>query len=290
MKLYFRELNREDIAGILKISNDIWEGEDYIPHVIEKWMTSKDSLNYGAFLDKNKMQLIGFGRVKLYPNGLAWLEGGRVSSTHQRRGIGRALMKYAVDYAEEVGSRIAQFDTSTENEGSISLAKFFGFKKKKEMSLVEVKRENLKVNRDDTSDYQEITLKEAKKIYRSIDVGPGNEVCVGWQFKPIEFLQESDGTWIINSGAILQAITRKKSGLSEVPLEDNNMWIIVYGKPTQARDLISTYINYHLKLGKYDVFEVFSSPETADLLLQMGFSYYEGEPFGVVLFEKHFKN
>ena len=78
MKLFFRELTIEDIPKVLGISKDIWEGDDYVPLVIERWLQEKDCMNYGTFLDGEKNELIGFGRVKTYPNGVAWLEGGRV--------------------------------------------------------------------------------------------------------------------------------------------------------------------------------------------------------------------
>ena len=78
MKVYFRELRHEDIPAIKEISKDIWEGDDYIPYVIKEWLQEKDCLNYGTFIDENKKELIGFGRVKLYNKDVAWLEGGRI--------------------------------------------------------------------------------------------------------------------------------------------------------------------------------------------------------------------
>ena len=45
MKLYFRELTFEDIPEILEISKDIWEGDDYIPHVIENWMKYENCMS-----------------------------------------------------------------------------------------------------------------------------------------------------------------------------------------------------------------------------------------------------
>ena len=84
MKLFFRDLTEKDIPAILDISKDIWEGDDYIPDVIKKWLNEDDKLVYGAFLEIEMKELIGFGRVKMFSNGVAWLEGGRVKIT--RRG------------------------------------------------------------------------------------------------------------------------------------------------------------------------------------------------------------
>ena len=59
MKVYFRELTIADIPAIKDISKDIWEGDDYIPYVIDEWLQDKNCMNYGTFKDENKTELIG---------------------------------------------------------------------------------------------------------------------------------------------------------------------------------------------------------------------------------------
>ena len=126
MKVYFRELTDEDIPAIKDISKDIWDGEDYIPHVIDEWLHDENCMNYGTFRDKNKTELIGFGRVKLYNKDIAWLEGGRIKVSYQGQGIGKLQLGYAVEYAAKSGVKVAQYDTGSDNIASISLAKFYG--------------------------------------------------------------------------------------------------------------------------------------------------------------------
>jgi len=190
MKLYFRDLNIEDIPAILDISKDIWEGDDYIPDVIERWLNEKDNLAYGAFLEEEMKELIGFGRVRMFYNGVAWLEGGRVKASHQKKGIGRDLMKYAIDYAIQAGAKVAQYDTSSRNFGSVSLAKFHGFKEKKRMEILEYDLSELKLKEYDYSDIREISNEEAKEIYRKMDIGPGNELNIGWSYIPLAYLED----------------------------------------------------------------------------------------------------
>jgi len=64
---------------------------------------------------------------------------------YQKQGIGRDLMKYAIDYSIQVGAKIAQYDTSSRNFGSKSLAKFHGFKEKKRMEVLECDVNKLKL-------------------------------------------------------------------------------------------------------------------------------------------------
>ena len=104
---------------LVEISKDIWDGYDYVPDVIEKWLQEENCMNYGIFKDELKTEMVGFGRVKLYNNDIAWLEGGRIKVSYQRQGIGRKQLGYAIDYAYKVNAKVAQFDTSPKNYGDL---------------------------------------------------------------------------------------------------------------------------------------------------------------------------
>lgn len=285
MKLFFRDLAEKDIPAILYISKDIWEGYDYVPNVIEGWLREKSSMAYGAFLDESKKELIGFGRVKIFPNGVAWLEGGRVKVSHQKQGIGRDLMKYAIDYAIQVGAKIAQYDTSSRNFGSLALAKYFGFKPKKRMEVLFCKANDVKLTNTPIPSINRINLKEAKEIYNKIDIGPGDEVCIGWSYVPIQNLLEKNSSWIKKDNAIIQLIRITSSPVQEGP-DENSIWMITYGDDNTAFNLIQYAISNQIKNQKIEEFDIFCSPEVAKMIQEIGFSYWEDEPIGVVLVEK----
>jgi len=214
MKLYFRDLTKNDIPAILDISKDIWDGDDYIPDVIERWLNEKGNLAYGAFLEEEMKELIGLGRVKMFSNGVAWLEGGRVKITHQKQGIGRDLMKYAIDYAIQAGAKVAQYDTSSRNFGSKALAKFHGFKEKKRMEVLECKIKELKLTKGDFSQIRKITNEEAKSKYKKMDIGPGDEINIGWSYIPLSSLEDKNSVWLTNPQAILQ---KRDMGSRDLP-------------------------------------------------------------------------
>ncbi len=288
MKVYFRELMREDIPAIKDISKDIWEGDDYIPYVIEEWLQEKNCMNYGTFLDENKTELIGFGRVKLYSNDIAWLEGGRIKVSYQGQGIGKLQLNYAIEYAKKIGAKVTQYDTGSKNFASISLARTFGFKQKKCMDLVEAKSTDIDIKGKITAQIQKLTAEEAKEFYKDFDIGPGNEICIGWSFIPLENISEKHGSWIYNKDAILQKITFGSSVDYESPSEQE-IWMIVYGKPKATLELIQYSIQKELESKKSKIFEIFCRVNTVDLLKEIGFKYYEDERFGVLLFEKSLK-
>ena len=289
MKLYFRELTIDDIPDIQEISKNIWDGEDYIPQVIEKWLQDKNCMNYGAFINEDLDEIVGFGRVKLYDNKLAWLEGGRVSVKYQKQGIGKELMNYAIDYAYTVKADIAQFDTSSKNQGSNALAKFFRFKKKKSMNVLNAERKDIKQFKPISLDVKKVMVKEAKELYKHIDIGLGEEVSIGWSYIPLNNLSDDGNSWyVVNSKAILQKVKFKSTSIQESP-GAKDVWMITYGDPTLAFELIKICLKEELHDEESKHFEVFCSPEIAILVEELGFYYYEGEPFGVVLFEKVLK-
>ena len=286
MKLYFRELIIEDIPAIKEISKDIWEGEDYIPQVIENWLQDENCMNYGTFIDEKNEEMVGFGRVKLFTKEIAWLEGGRVKIEYQKQGIGRQMIKYALDYASQVNVKVAQYDTSSKNLGSVALAKYFGFKRKKSMNVLGADKKDIKSFKTNPLDVKKIPADEAKEFYKKFNIGSGNEVCMGWSYKPIQAISKEDGEWyVVNSKAILQMVKFKSISIKESP-EEKDIWMILYGKPEIAIELVKFNLQKEFKHKENNTFEVFCSPEIANKLVELGFSYYEGEPFAVVLFEK----
>ena len=289
MTLYFRNLTTEDIPAILEISKDIWEGDDYIPDVIERWLDERDNLTYGTFLDKEMKELIGFGRVKMFPNGVAWLEGGRVKVSHQKKGIGREQLKHAIDYAIKADARVAQYDTSSRNIGSQSLAKFHGFKEKKRMEVLKGDISEIKLKKYVFSAIRKISSEEAKEIYKKIDIGPGDELNIGWSYIPLTNLDDKNSLWLTNSDAILQKIDIRSRSLPEKPRE-NEVWIVVYGDPEAVSQLISYTVDLELNKDEINIIVVYCQAEALKYIKEMGFKNPNwedrDEPIAVILFEK----
>ena len=112
-KIKIRQLSHHDIPQIQGISKDIWEGDDYIPDVIDKWLNDPNGHPFGLFHELNpkvdadqklsEPELIAFGRVKFLNPQRAWLEGGRVKARYQKQGIGKILTEYAMNYAIQKG-------------------------------------------------------------------------------------------------------------------------------------------------------------------------------------------
>jgi RimJ/RimL family protein N-acetyltransferase len=288
MKVYFRELTTEDIPAIKDISKDIWEGDDYIPNVIDEWLQDKDCMNYGTFLDKEKTELIGFGRVKLFDKDIAWLEGGRIKVSYQGQGIGKLQLGYAIDYAAKMGLKVAQYDTASDNHASLSLAKYYGFKEKKRMELLVADYNEMIIGEKFVPKFQKLTADVAKNLYHQFDIGPGDEICIGWSFIPYKYLTDDLGFWIYNENAILLQIEFGRSSDFEVPSEQE-VWMIVYGNAHSALELIQYALQNELENNKTKSFVIFCNDEISKLIKPMKFKYPEEDHFSVILFEKDLK-
>jgi RimJ/RimL family protein N-acetyltransferase len=287
MRVYFRELSKEDIPAINDISKDIWEGDDYVPDIIARWLEDDNCLNYGGFANNEMTEMIGFGRVKFFPNGIAWLEGGRVKSSEQKKGIGRELMRYAIDYARDHGSQYAQYDTASENEGSIALARYFGFKRKKSMECVVCQKKNLKIldERDSTFDITQINAEQARKEYKNYNIGPGDEINIGWSYIPSQYIKDKGSSWFTLKDAILQKREFPSHEIGESP-GLNEIWLITYGNPVNCSYLIKNVILSELQRQDVEYFAVFCNPDVVEIIKAYGFSYWENKTIRVVLFEK----
>ena len=284
LKLYFRDLLKNDIQKILDISKDIWEGDDYIRFIINEWLNDQNNLNYGAFTDSTMNNLIGFGRVKIFDENLAWLEGGRVKSSYQKQGIGRELMGYAINYAKNIGIKVVQYDTSSRNEGSVALAKFYGFQKKKSMELLGCKYNDIKKDDLRSTEMKKVSINQAKRIYHYLEIGPGDEICIGWSYIPINYLTNQNSAWYKNYDAIIQVIAPHGRAFQEAP-ENDELWLIVYGESKASLKLVQNVI-LEERFNNNLEYHIFCNPSLVPKLIDIGFSYWEDQRLQVVLFEK----
>ncbi len=295
MDLFFRELILNDVPAVSDLCKNIWKDEngvsdDYVPKIIKSWILEENSSTFGAFKDEQKFLLVGLGRVKILSKDYAWAEGGRVAEEYQRTGIGKILGQKSIDYARSQNVKYIQYDTWTENSGSVSIAKALGYYQKDYMELLDGKLGDISLNNLKSDQSVEISSEEAFKFLREIPNGPATEICAGWSYKPFNLLQISkiEGKWIRNDEAIVLKIGSDVSLEGENPLSDE-IWLITYGKVSAATDLLKEVLIQENKrrnsLDKLSI-RIFCPRALSQSIQDIGFSYVEGKPSGVVLFEK----
>lgn len=140
LDLEVRPLRPSDRGRIEEISADVWEGNDYLPEVFDEWVADPAASFDGAELDG---VLVGVQRMRPLGEGVLWYEGLRVASTHQRQGIARALLRFAVEGARRQGA--AEIRLATGNPHAVSLFESEGFR----LRVTAVRWEGFRLEGDD---------------------------------------------------------------------------------------------------------------------------------------------
>jgi hypothetical protein len=156
------------------------------------------------------------------------------------------------------------------------------------MEVLECEINKLKPREYDFSDIQKISNEEAKKVYSRMDIGPGEEINIGWSYIPLSSLENKNSLWLTNSEAILQKIDIKSNTQPENPRE-NEVWIVVYGDPLAACKLISYTLNFEIDKKEIDLVDIYCKAEVVKYVKELGFkdpSWEEEKPVAVVLYEK----
>ncbi|MCX6086359.1 MAG: GNAT family N-acetyltransferase, partial [Caldiserica bacterium] len=102
MGVTIRTARLADRERIVAISSQIWEGDDYVPHVIDEWLRMRDSEVAVADLNGS---VIAFARAVNLTPGYMWLEGIRTDTAAQGHGAGKALTEYFIEKATREGAQ-----------------------------------------------------------------------------------------------------------------------------------------------------------------------------------------
>ncbi|MBD3196256.1 MAG: GNAT family N-acetyltransferase [Candidatus Lokiarchaeota archaeon] len=293
MKFFFRELKEQDIPQINEISKNIWEGEDYVPYIIDDWLNDEQSFNYGVFSDKEKTILIAFGRIKFLSESLYWLEGGRVRKDFQGKGIGTQMMEFSLNYCKKNDIGIIQYDTASTNEASVALAEKYGFQKKLSMYVLEASPKLNSLINTDSSDYKlvkKLDLETALSKYREILPEKQSEICIGWSYIPLRLkhLKSNEWRWISMNDGILHEISKKRKNHIE-GTEKSEIWFITYGNVSSVEKLVKFAINDVKNREIINELDIFCEEKHLSSVKKLGFKFWEDTRVKVVLFEKNVK-
>jgi len=117
---------------MVTISAQIWEGEDYIPLVVDDWLAEGGLV--AAELDG---QLAGYAKLTLLAPGEVWLEGLRVDPAHRGKGVAKALAQQQLESALNLSPCSIRFATAEANVESLHIARKQGFQEIARFTYVE---------------------------------------------------------------------------------------------------------------------------------------------------------
>jgi len=169
-----RRATRHDAQRILEISAKIWDGGDYVPSVLEEWLTAPDGELLVAEIDGTVAGLAY--RTWLLP-GHAWLQGIRTDPAYRGKGAGRELSRALIARSRQEGAARISLSTYFDNAPSIHIIESFGFERV--ASFVYLERTSAAPGLGATLD-PEIAEPTAEEAERFIAASPFLATAQGW--------------------------------------------------------------------------------------------------------------
>jgi GNAT superfamily N-acetyltransferase len=124
LSIRFAQVTPADKPRILEISAGVWDGEDYVPAVLDEWLTDPDGALMGAWVED---QLVAFAHLLRLSSAYGWFEGLRIDGAWRNRGIGRAFTRRMVHLADELGMRRIGLSVHLDNTISRHVVESQGF-------------------------------------------------------------------------------------------------------------------------------------------------------------------
>jgi GNAT superfamily N-acetyltransferase len=123
-ELEIRPAAQSDRPEIEAIAAQTWEGNDYLPNVLDEWFNEES----GAFnIISHQNKVVCVGKLTKIGEGEWWMEGLRVDPAYQGKGLARIMHHYLVTQARQLGSGIVRFATGNHNDAVNHLALETGF-------------------------------------------------------------------------------------------------------------------------------------------------------------------
>ncbi|WP_052045304.1 GNAT family N-acetyltransferase [Caloranaerobacter azorensis] len=222
-----RRATEHDKESILSISKTIWDGDDYIPLIVDEWIADRKGEFTVVEVDG---EIKGFAKFTVLRPEEYWLEGIRVSSKSRGLGIGKEITKYYIDKAKKKGYKSLALSTYIENYESIKIVEKFGFKRTAAFKSF-YKSGKVNLNISNIKRFDRVTrVEEVKHILNSSEIKASNGyLSFDWTFMRIteELVEE-----LINEGSVY------------VLKEDQNIksTIILSNKKAKGKGLSISYL------------------------------------------------
>jgi hypothetical protein len=229
-----RRITLEDKERVLEICKTIWEGDDYIPQVFDKWVSDPNSYFVGLFDEDNI--LVGFGRLASQEDGNFWLEGLRKDRTLKIKGVGKKIADYLIKIAIEKECKSLKFSTYFDNVESITLNERIGFSKIKQWSLLEVPKDKFTQYLPATSRVNDpkIALEQFIGFVRNSKflAEMNNYLCEGWKVYDVSVRYLTD---LYNNATIYSIIKEDvvQSLICNIKDQEGNIFIIFLDYKTE---------------------------------------------------------
>lgn len=122
-----RPATKADRDDLISVSKGIWGGTDYLPKVMDRWISEPWFL-----VCEYQGHVIACLKLSLFPDQVLWFEGLRVRSRYQNRGVATLMNRHSFALAHDLrragNVRSFEFCTYYLNKESLHLTQKLGFK------------------------------------------------------------------------------------------------------------------------------------------------------------------
>lgn len=204
-----------DFPGMLELTSQIWEGDDYVPQAWQAWLSDPDGLLAVA---EYKSKLVGLGKLTKLSEQDWWLEGLRVHPQFEGRGIASRIHRYLLENWEKNGSGTIRFATVSIREPVKHLARVNGFHIAGEYSTF--KGSSRIGSLENSGSFKQIEVHENQDVVdwfaaHSMERLSFGLINLGWQFAPpqenylAKYLEDQQIWWWIQDRGVLFLVEKK---------------------------------------------------------------------------------
>jgi GNAT superfamily N-acetyltransferase len=126
LTISFRRVTPDDMPRVLEISAGVWDGQDYVPSVLDEWLAADDADLIGVLAGD---LLVGFGHCVWMSPAYAWFEGLRIDAAWRNRGIARALHEHMLEWAHARGAMRVGLSVYLDNQASLRIVESHHFER-----------------------------------------------------------------------------------------------------------------------------------------------------------------
>ena len=273
-----------DLAEVTEICQAVFGGDDYIPHVWEKW--TADPRNLGFIVELNGQPAgVFFLRQEIAGPTTGWLQGVRVAPPFRKQGAARFILEQAIQKSRELGLEVVRYATARDNLPMHRLAGLYGFWHVGNFLMYnyEIKDEPPRAN---PLASRLVTTSEFDEAYRLILESPEHQLghgiyCNVWNWKPLDMdtfrqhLERREVYCLTGALKVLAIMARPES---------DSYWIsFLAGEASAKLPLLQELVRKVSKSVVPDqplefVAQLIQTPTNEALLAQAGFEPEKHEP------------
>lgn len=278
-------------SDIINISKYIWSGDDYVPTVIDEWLTDNNAF---IFLLEYDGRFTHFVRLRFQSDTDAWLEALRGMPEYRGKGFGLKLSEYALEFALNNGANTIRSSTYYKNTVTFKLMKKLNIPLKYKFHFAWITAD--KLGNDNTEGVRQVKENEIKELLKFLDnsqiynTGYKKFITNGWVY-----YKHRDNIWLneIKKGNVYTCINSNNINSVMLMQDSNNDYKrkvigMLDGNILDREKLIRFAENYMKKRNADLGFVTPANTELRDYMLDYGFEPWEETDANIVVFEQSF--